>query len=206
MYFGSNEELTDHLEEQGLLNEKLKKVFLKINRADFAPENLKNYAYEDNALPIGQGQTISQPTTVAFMLELLDVKTGNKILDIGAGSGWVSALLADLSGQSGRVYAFEINKTVGKFGRENIKKSVIKNVNYFIEDASKRWEEFAPYDRIYAGAGFDEIPEELKNLLKPGGILMAPTQDGNIRRIIKKEDGFSEEIFPGFVFVPFIKK
>jgi protein-L-isoaspartate(D-aspartate) O-methyltransferase len=206
MNFYSNQELVGYLKHEGLLNGKLEEAFLEMDRRNFIPKNLKKYAYWDSALPLFEGQTISQPTTVAFMLSLLDVKKGNKILDVGAGSGWVSALLAYLVGEGGCVYAFEINKAVGLFGLNNLKKLNLKNVRYFIEDASRGWREFAPYNRIYSGAGFKKIPGGLRDLLAIEGVLVAPTQDGNIRKIKRiNKNKFKEEIFPGFVFVPFIK-
>ena len=139
-------------------------------------------------------------------MSILNVKKGDRILDVGAGSGWVSALLAYLVEEGGCVYAFEINKTVGQFGLNNIKKLNLKKVRYFIEDASRKWQEFAPYDRIYSGAGFEKIPGKLNDLLAVGGILVVPTQDGNIRKVKRiNKDKFNEEVFPGFIFVPFVE-
>jgi len=206
MNFYSNQELVEHLKRRGFLDGKPEEAFLRVDRRDFIPENFKKFAYQDRAFSLFEGQTISQPTTVAFMLSILDVKRGNRILDVGTGSGWVSALLAYLVEEEGRVYAFEINKTVGQFGLNNIKKLNLKNVRYFIEDASRKWQEFAPYERIYSGASFEKIPSKLKDLLMIGGILVVPTQDGNIRKVKRiNKDNFNEEIFPGFIFVPFVE-
>ncbi len=206
MYFDSNENLIDYLSEYSFFDENLKRAFLAVDRKKFVPKDAKEFVYQDSALPLFEGQTISQPTTVAFMLSLLDVRKGEKILDIGAGSGWTSALLANLSGKEGLVFAFEINKEVGTFGKDNLEKAGFENVRYFIESAEKRWRDFAPYDKIHSGAGFEKIPKDLKKFLKIGGILVAPTQAGDVRKIVRKsEDDFEEKIFPGFVFVPFIE-
>jgi protein-L-isoaspartate(D-aspartate) O-methyltransferase len=206
MNFYSNQELVEYLKCRGFLDDKLEEAFLRVDRRDFVPENFKRFAYQDRAFPLFEGQTISQPTTVAFMLSILDVKRGSKILDIGAGSGWVSTLLAYLVEEDGCVYAFEINKTVGQFGLNNIKKLNLKNVKYFIKDASRKWQEFALYDRIHSGASFEKIPSKLKELLTIGGILVTPTQDGNIRKVKRiNKDNFNEEIFPGFIFIPFVE-
>jgi protein-L-isoaspartate(D-aspartate) O-methyltransferase len=178
-------------------------AFKKIDRISFVPQNLKSEAYGDYPLPIGDGQTISQPTTVAFMLEALGVKKGNKILEIGAGSGWVTALLAGLVGENGFVYAYEINQRVGQFGLSNLSKTGYQNYSYKIEDAKECWQKNAPYDRIISGAAFSEIPKELGSLIKKDGIIVVPTQGMDIQKITKiSEMKFEKEVYPGFVFVP----
>lgn len=196
----------EYLESQGVLNSKnLKQALQKVDRKNFVPKNLKIMAYSDQALPLAEGQTISQPTTVVFMLEKLKVELGQKILDIGAGSGWVSCLLGELVGEKGIVFAYEINKEVGKMGEKNVKKFGLKNVHYFVTDAAKAWQKNSPYDRIHSAAAFEKISEDLKQALKIKGILVAPTRDGYIRKIIRlSKDEFKEEEYYGFVFVPFI--
>lgn len=204
MDFLTNDELIAFLVELGYLrSDAIVSAFKKVDRVNFVPESYKNQAYANIPLPIGAGQTISQPLTVAFLLELLNAGQGDKVLDIGAGSGWVSALLGEIVGANGHVYAYEIVEAVGKFGKQNIERFGSKNVSYRIEDVFDSFEENAPYDRIVAGAGFDAIPEELKQVLKSGGILVAPTAKGDIRKVVRKADeSFVEEVFPGFVFVP----
>ena len=102
------EELVRSLKNSGVLKTaQLVEAFLKADRKNFVPENLKDLAYLDEALPIGEGQTISQPYTVAFMLELLEPQSGQTLMDVGYGSGWTTALLAQIVGDAGRVYAFE---------------------------------------------------------------------------------------------------
>ena len=141
------------------------------------------------------------------MLELLDVQPGHKVLDIGAGSGWASALLSHLVGSDGQVFAFEIVPEVGEFGRGNIERFGCKNVSYVIDDYAKHLGKNAPYDRVLSGAAFDKVPEDLKESLVEGGILVAPTADHDIRKIVRvSADEFEEEIFPGFVFVPITGK
>ncbi len=200
--------LVGKLEKSGVLQtEKIIKAFLEIDRRNFIPDDLKNYAYEDTALPITENQTISQPTTVAFMFELLRPDLDQKILDIGAGSGWTGALLAHLVGPKGKIFAFEINERIGKFGQKNIKKSGFKNIQYQISNAADDWKKNAPYDRILSGAAFENIPKNLTKQLSPNGILVAPTQNGFVKKIIRLTDGdLIEEEFFGFSFVPFIEK
>lgn len=211
--FDTNQKLITRLKNSGVLkSSQIEKALLKIDRKYFVPDDLQQHAYSDRPLLLAEGQTISQPTTVVFMLELLDVQPGNKVLDIGAGSGWVSCLMAYLAGEKAKVYAYEINNRVGVMGKKNIEKYSTKKawgfnprIRYEVVSAANKWKESAPYDRIHSGAGFNEIPEDLKKCLKVGGALVAPTQDGHINKITRKsEDEFEEERFYGFVFVPFL--
>lgn len=206
--FTSLEQLIKHLEETEVLHSKnIKEALEKVDRCNFVREEQESLAYNDEPLPTACGQTMSQPSTVAFMLENLKVEKGQKILDIGGGGAWISCLLGYLVGETGHVYSFEINQEVGRIGKENIEKCDAKNVTYEVGNAADLWGEYAPYDRIHGAAAFKAIPEELKELLTVGGILVAPTQDGNIR-VIKREseNKFLEEAHHGFVFVPFIEK
>lgn len=182
-------------------------AFYKINRVDFIPEKLKSEAATNTPLPIGYGQTISQPLTVAFMLELLEPKEGNKILDIGSGSGWQSSLLAFIVGEKGKVFAIERIPGLSEFGRENSQKYNFKNLEFITGDGSKGYEKEALYDRIIVVASaFDKIPKELKRQLKIGGRLVIPVEN-SIWLIVKKtEDEYEEKEFFGFVFVPLIEE
>lgn len=179
------------------------KAFEKFDRKYFVPKSLAQYANLNQPLPIGSGQTISQPLTVAFMIELLDPRPRNKILEIGGGSGWQTAILSDLVGRKGKVYSFEIIHSLTEFGKNNLKRFKLKNVIFRCKDASRGYKKSAPYDRIISGASFHKIPIELKNQLNIGGILVAPTQEDDIHKITRtSRKNFKEEIIPGFVFVP----
>ena len=185
-------------------------AFEKIKRADFLPEEIKNLAGLDEALPIGYNQTISQPLVVAFMLELLCPKEGDKILDIGSGSGWTSALLSQIVGKDGKVISLELVSDLVEFGRENVAKYgfVEKGIAEFIcTDGSKGYEREAPFDKILASATASaRIPEAWKEQLKIGGRIVAP-MDSSIWLLIKKsENEFERKEYPGFVFVPLIEK
>lgn len=146
-------------------------AFSKISRIEFVPRELESQANVDIALPIGYGQTISQPLTVAFMLELLDPQRGQKILDIGSGSGWTAALLSEIVGETGKVIAIERIKELVEFGKKNIEKfSYIKKgiaeVHY--SDGSCGYPKESPYDRILVSASSPKVPEPLKDQLKMG--------------------------------------
>lgn len=182
-------------------------AFYKIDRRDFLPEEIKEEAGLNVPLPIGEGQTISQPLTVAFMLELLAPKKGHKVLDVGSGSGWQTALLAEIVGKEGKVYAIERIPSLKKFGEENIKKYNFNNVRFFLGDGSKGLPEFAPYERIVVAAAANSIPEALIDQLSIGGRLVIPVgktmQDiVLVKKINEKE--VEETRYPGFQFVPLV--
>lgn len=186
---------------------RLIEAFGKIDRKDFVPEEIKDEAYINSALPIGHGQTISQPLTVAFMLELLQPEEGNKILEVGSGSGWQTALMASAVGDNGKIFAVELIPELCDFGKKNVlkydflKKGVVK---FFCFNAAKGLPDEAPFDRIISAAAAEEIPPAWKEQLKIGGRMVLPVKDA-VRLLIKKsEDGFEERIFPGFAFVPFV--
>ena len=183
-------------------------AFRKIKRIDFLPEELKQFAELNGPLPIGYEQTISQPLTVAIMLELLQPKKGDNILDIGAGSGWTTALLSEIVGKSGKVYGIELIRELKEFGEKNtenynfVKKGIVK---FIYGDGSKGLPEKAPFDKILVSASADKISSELKEQLKINGRLVIPVKN-SVFLIIKKSDRFEEEEFPGFSFVPLIKE
>ena len=201
------EQLISHLKRQGVLkSDKIETALRRVDRKNFVPASLQPQAYEDRPLPLAEGQTISQPTTVVFMLELLDVKPNQKILDIGAGSGWVSCLLAELAKPNGRVYAYEIKEKVAQMGAENIARLNCSNVIYRWADAAEVWAKASPYDRIHCAAAFKKIPPDLLDQLAVGGVLVAPTQDNYIYKVKRtSKEKFESEKYFGFVFVPFVR-
>jgi len=207
MFYQNNSELIAAMMEKGYLKSPQLVSAFKANQRDFfVPLTEKKRAFWDIALPLFDNQTISQPSTVAIMLELLEVKPGQKVLDIGAGSGWVSCLLAHLVGSRGKVFAFEINPVVGKFGKEKVLQSGYENISYQIGNAAEKWHLFAPYDRIYAGAAFKKVPPELLKMLKINGALVVPLKSGYLEKITKEsQNDFRKERYFGFAFVPFLE-
>lgn len=184
-------------------------AFAAISRVEFVPDDLVGAADMNIPLPIGHGQTISQPLTVAFMLELLDPCKGNRILDVGSGSGWTTALLSHIVGKSGHVTAVEIIKDLCKQGEKNVEKFgfVSDGISSFhCADASKGYAPDAPYDRILVSAACENVPESLKTQLKVGGKMVIPVHS-SIWYLEKREDGtFQEEKFGGFSFVPLVQR
>ncbi len=205
--------LINQLIEQGYLKTpEIIKAFKKIKRADFVPDEMvrekgRDFVAEYNApLSIGYGQTISQPLTVAFMLELLQPKKGDKVLDIGSGSGWQTAMLCQIVGSDGFVYAIERIPELKEFGQANVQRYNFENVEFIGGDGSRGLLDKAPFDKIIAAAAAEEMPQPWKKQLKIKGRLVTPVK-GNICLVIKKEkDKFEEKEYPGFVFVPLISE
>ena len=202
--------LIDNLiKEDWLKTPEIISAFRKIKRADFMPENMKDLAEVDEAMPIGQGQTISQPKVVAFMLELLEPKAGEKILDVGSGSGWTSALLSEIVGDKGRVVSLELIPELKEFGEKNAAKYgfVEKGTAQFICcDGSKGYEEESPFDKILASAAARRVPEAWKKQLKVGGRIVAPINSSIWLFVKKSENEMEEKEYPGFIFVPLIEE
>jgi protein-L-isoaspartate(D-aspartate) O-methyltransferase len=184
--------------------ERIEAAFARFNRTDFVPEAVKDMAEADRPLPIGQGQTISQPTTVKMMLGWLDGQPGDKVLDVGSGSGWTTALLSYIVGPKGSVYAVERLPELVGFGRGNCQKAGVKNASFHQAGDKYGLAEYAPYDRILVSASTDKVPDELISQLKPGGKLVLPVHN-SIFEISKQQNNKTEVIeHPGFVFVPLL--
>ncbi len=208
--------LPEYLKEKAFLKENaLYEAFCKIDRVDFVPEAKKKFAYQDLPLPIGSGQTISQPQVVAFMLKLLDVKKGNTVMDIGFGSGWTTALLAflvsngnEVKKNKGLVCGIELVPEVYEFGKKNIEKyNFLKKgvVRLFLGDGREGKKENAPYDCILISAADRDkkLPIKLIKQLKDGGRVVMPI-NSSIFLFIKEGSSFKEKEYPGFSFVPLI--
>ncbi len=173
------------------------------------PESIKYLSELNEALPISYSQTISQPLTVAFMLEQLQPKPGDKILDVGSGSGWTTALLAHIVGSAGRVIAIERIPELKKFGKENVAKYnfIEKGIVEFIcADGSKGYKKESPYDKILASASAENLPAEWKEQLKIGGRIVTPISSSIWSFTKKSVTEFEEREYPGFAFVPLVIK
>lgn len=181
--------------------EQILNAFAVIERKEYIPEELEHEAYANTALPIGYGQTISQPYTIAFMLMLLELKDNIKILEVGSGSGYVLDLMNNISKNS-EIYGIERVKDLVDRSRKVLKFKT--NIKIIFGDGSKGLIEETPFDRILVSASSDKIPEKLVNQLNYGGILVAPV--GN--NIVSVKKTYKENVvreYPGFVFVPLIE-
>lgn len=183
------------------------KALRTVKRSDFLPASIRARAEDDAALPTFANQTISQPYTVAFMLELLQPEPAQKILDIGSGSGWVAAILARIVGKKGRVYAIERISELVEFCRDNLKKYHFTNLEILLGDGTRGLPQYAPYDRIHVAAAAQKIPVALREQMAVGGRMVIPTINDDIRLIEKiSKNRYTEKIYPGFVFVPLIEE
>lgn len=179
-------------------------AFRAIDRRKFVPELLKEVAYFDYPLPIGYSQTISQPTTIAFMLELLKPERGQRILDVGSGSGWTTALLGWLVGPSGRVIGVERLPELVEFGKANIETYHQKQIEIIEATEELGLAEEAPFDRILVSAEIPEIPHELVEQLSLGGRMVLPVEH-SLMAVSLRRDGIVEaDEYPGFIFRPLI--
>jgi len=201
-------ELANSLKRKGLLErEDLYKAFLAADRKGFVPKEHRDYAYNDIPLPIGEGQTISQPQVVAFMLELLDPQRKDVILDIGFGSGWTVAILAGIVTE-GKVIGIERDSSVYEFGVGNLKRGGFlkkEKVELFLGDGKEGKKDKGPFDKVLvsaAAANFDFI-YQLEDQIKEGGKVVVPVRS-SIYLLVKQEKGFEKREYPGFSFVPLI--
>jgi len=176
----------------------------KVERHLFAPLLLRWRAYEDGPLPIGHGQTISQPYIVAFMTEALDLGSSDKVLEIGTGSGYQAAILAEIAKQ---VYTIEILKPLAEMSEKRLKDLGYTNIKVKHGDGYLGWPEYAPFDKIIVTAAPDEIPMELVNQLKVGGKMVIPVGSffQELYLITKNEQGFMKKAILPVRFVPMVK-
>lgn len=199
------EELIRKWQETGLVKDKrLIEAFKKIKREKFVLKDNLSHAYGDYPLPILGGQTISQPSTIMLMLEALELKETDKVLEIGAGSGYNAALIATVCSK-GFVYSTEIVEELIDFAKSNLKNAGINNVEIIHSDGSEGFKKGAPYDKIVATCACPEIPELWLDQLKLGGIIAAPVGPmyaQEMVRLKKTKDRLDIKTLGDFMFVP----
>ena len=197
------------MKKSGFLNnKKIELAIRKTPRHEFVPLSHKDEAYEDKPITILKNQTISQPSVVSRMTEWLDIKEGQKILEIGTGSGWQTAILAYLVGE-GKVYSLERHADLVEFAKKNLDKLKISNVKVILKDGSFGLQEESPFDRIIITAACKKIPDILLEQLSIGGLLIAPVggYPQSLVLLKKTNHGICEiKNQPGYVFVPFLGK
>jgi len=204
IYKNQRQVLVDTLSMKGIHDISVLKAVGEVERHQFVPAAMKHFAYNDVALPIGYGQTISQPYTVAFMTQELKLKPGNKILELGTGSGYQAAILERMGMD---VFSIERNYDILLETQKLFDKLGVR-VRTKCGDGTIGWSEYAPYDGIIVTAGSPSVPPSLKKQLARQGKLVIPVGDKNsqILKIITKleEENFKEEDVPQFKFVPLI--
>jgi protein-L-isoaspartate(D-aspartate) O-methyltransferase len=194
----------NHLKPQGIKDAKVLATMARVPRHLFVPEHLRQEAYLDSPLPIGQGQTISQPFIVALMTEELELRGGEKVLEVGTGSGYQTAILAEIAA---RVITVERIASLAGSARENLKG--YKNVIMISGDGSKGYQEEAPYDGIIVTAAARQVPPALIDQLAMGGRLIIPAGIGFYQQLLKftrTSTGLREEYLLGVSFVPLIEE
>lgn len=200
----TNETLIAFLKETGAIKTPAVESALRaIDRGRFVPDESAEAAYLDTALPIGFGQTISQPLVVAYCLERLAVRRGDRVLDVGSGSGWTTALLAHLVGPTGLVIGLERIPELVSFGSKNLSRYSFRNARIERAGDALGLAEAAPFDRILVSAAAESLPEDLARQLAEGGRMVIPIRNA-VCAVERIGGAFSKTCREGFVFVPLI--
>jgi protein-L-isoaspartate(D-aspartate) O-methyltransferase len=203
---GLRKRLIETLRKKGIQSEKVLNAMMQIPRHFFLDKAFEELAYEDKAFPIGLEQTISQPFTVAYQTELLEINKREKVLEIGTGSGYQAAVLAVLGA---RVYTVERHKPLHQKAKLMFKTLELINIRAYFRDGYKGMAEFAPFDKIIVTAAAPFVPEPLKKQLKIGGKMVIPVDKNNAQEMQRwtkiNETEFEIEYFEEFQFVPFLK-
>ena len=201
----SKESLINYWQKYKVITDKkVIAAFKKIPRENFLPEELKKQAYNDFPLPIGHNQTVSQPTTIMIMLQALELKSTDKVLEVGTGSGYNAALISNILKQ-GKLYTTEIIPELAESSRLNLERLKIKNIEVIKTDGSKGHKEKSPYDKIIVTAACPKIPNILIKQLKIDGILVAPIgplYNQQMLKIIKRQNKLEIKNLGNFIFVP----
>ena len=203
---GLRKKLIDSIRDKGITDENVLEAMMNIPRHYFLDTALEHIAYQDRAFPIGEGQTISQPYTVAYQSQLLEVKPYEKILEIGTGSAYQAIVLAEMGAS---VFTIERQKKLFELNKSFILKSKYPGIKFFYGDGFEGLPTYAPFDKIIITAAAPFIPPKLIEQLKPGGKMVIPLDDNGVQkmmRITKNEDGtLNEETFSNFSFVPMLQ-
>ena len=203
---GLRKKLVETVRSKGITDERVLTAIEKVPRHFFLDSAFDELAYEDRACPIGEGQTISQPYTVAYQTQLLDVKNFEKILEIGTGSAYQATILAEVGAQ---VYTIERQKKLYDQNRQFAFLKKYPTIKFFYGDGYEGLPTYAPFDKILVTAAAPEIPQKLIDQLKPGGWMVIPLGSGEVQqmmRITKQQDGsLKEEVFEKFSFVPMVE-
>jgi protein-L-isoaspartate(D-aspartate) O-methyltransferase len=198
------ERLIKKLREKGITDEKVIDAFRTVPRHLFVDSMLYAQAYDDNALPLGNGQTISQPYVVALMTQILKLGKDEKILEIGTGSGFQTAILAKFSR---RVYTIERNRDLAAKALKRLRRMGYENIVFKTGDGTRGWKQHSPFDRIIVTAGAPAIPQELFDQMAMGGRMVIPAGNRSVQELEvyeKQENGIKKSNAGSVVFVPLI--
>ena len=196
-------------ENLGLTESELS-AFKEIKREDFVPENVKDKAYDDIPLPLMRGKTISQPTTVMLMTHALELKSGDKVFEVGTGSGYQTAIIAKIIGPKGKVVTIEVIPELISFAKQNLSKANLENIEIYEDDGSKGLKDKVPFDKIIITAACREFPKPLLEQLNPNGIIVGPVGDEHEQEMVKgikgKDGKLQLEFLGQFLFSPLYGK
>jgi len=201
---GARKQLVEELRKKGIEDENVLKAVGKVPRHYFFDETFWNQAYKDIAFPIGEGQTISQPYTVAYQTQLLHIQKGDKVLEIGTGSGYQACILAEIGA---KVFTIERQEKLFEHTKHVLPQIGYK-ARFFLGDGSRGIPRHAPYDKIIVTAGAPTVPDELLKQLKIGGILVIPVGDQNTQKMVTVlkvgENDYEKTVLDTFRFVPLV--
>ncbi len=205
LHKGLRKKLMEEIRRKGIKDSRVLEAVNAVPRHLFMDSSFVKFAYKDQAFPIGSGQTISQPYTVAFQTELLDVKPRDKVLEVGTGSGYQAAILLEMGA---RVYTVERQKQLF-LKSQSLLNSIGYKANFYYGDGYEGLPAFAPFDRIIVTAGAKEIPQALMDQLKTGGVMIIPQGGRGHQEMIKivkeKDNTYTKTKHGAFVFVPLLK-
>lgn len=196
--------VTTQIKSRGIKDMNILEAMEKVPRHVFVPENMRKFAYNDEPLPIGNGQTISQPYIVAYMTEVLQLSIEEKVLEVGTGSGYQAAVLAEIAKE---VFTVEIIDGLSKNAQEVLQEEGYTNIHFRVGDGSYGWEENAPYDAIMVTAAPSEVPKALQDQLKIGGRMIVPVGDAfqELILIVREKRRFKKKKLLPVRFVPLVK-
>lgn len=196
--------VTTQIKSRGIKDTNVLEAMEKVPRHVFVPENMRKVAYNDEPLPIGNGQTISQPYIVAYMTEVLQLSIEEKVLEVGTGSGYQAAILAEIAKE---VFTVEIIDGLSKNAQEVLQAEGYTNIHFRVGDGSYGWEENAPYDAIMVTAAPPEVPKALQDQLKIGGRMIVPVGDAfqELVLIVREKRKFKKKKLLPVRFVPLVK-
>ena len=191
------------LEARGLEDKRVLEAMGKVPRHLFVPDNMRPYSYNDEPLPIGEGQTISQPYIVAYMTDVLELKKTDRVLEIGTGSGYQAAILAELAGE---VFSVELNRDLSQRAQKILKKLGYTNIHFKIGDGTYGWKEEAPFDTVMVTAAPDRIPRSLEEQMRIGGRMVIPVGSAiqELLLVIRGKNKFKRKKLIPVRFVPLI--
>jgi protein-L-isoaspartate(D-aspartate) O-methyltransferase len=203
---GLRKKLVQGIQSKGISDDRVLDAILAVPRHFFLDSAFDEKAYEDKAFPIGEGQTISQPYTVAYQSQLLEMKPFMKVLEIGTGSAYQAVVLAEMGAQ---VYTIERQKKLYDANKSFAFLKKYNNIKFFYGDGYEGLPNFAPFDRVLITAAAPEIPQKLISQMKPGGMMVIPVGAGDVQRMMRitklENDSLKEEVFDHFSFVPMVE-